>query len=232
MSTILKDFLFKGRHLRFEGMIESFLLEEGLTRSYDIKKLIPTLTKEFGDRLEVTENKPLFDWSSYTITIDIKDYKKDIDASKLVKILDLFGYYVTKFDLTTSPFNIEPRHAIIMNNKLKEFGVNYFYHITQKSKLNKIMKYGLAPRESQTTFYHPDDRIYLIYSPNFLAIKIFKRHLAEDKNVSINNLVILKTPFDDSYKYFLDDMTSIPRSKVYAVFVLKNIPPNKLEVLE
>ena len=233
--NLMVEYFYRRRPI-YEGMIETIIqMDESLINSYSVKKLESTLIKEFGSRLEIVDNTPPFTWVSYTIVINIKNYNENIDKVKLEKILNFFGYHIAHGSLndsTNPPFTIEPQHTIIMNDLLKDYGINFLYHITPKSKLNKIKKYGLAPRGSETTYYHPDDRIYLIYSSNFINIEAVKRVMAKDKEISSEEMIILRTPFDDNYKYYLDDLTTNRIRDIYAVFVLKNIPSNKLEVLE
>jgi hypothetical protein len=229
--NILKEYFYTKLPSIFDGFIEYTILQESLISSYDIKTLQRKLSELFNDRMTISDNKAVLEWKAYTFIIDVVNYDES-DKKKLEKILDFFGYYITRqrrFDVYTS-LTIEPRHPIKITELLRQKQIRNLYHITHKSNVDKIKKIGLAPRGSETSYYHPDDRIYLLYSANTTYITKFKEILARDKRFSNEEMTVLRTPFDKTYDYFLDDLSTIPSKNIYACFVLKNIPPNKLEI--
>lgn len=128
-------------------------------------------------------------------------------------------------------YQIEPKYPIRVNDILKKKDINYFYHISPTSKLKKIKKLGLAPRGNETTFFHPDDRIYLI-SSSIEQIPSIIKMLAMDKNINEKDFTVFKIAYDDNYDYYLDEFATVKNMDIVACFVLKNIPPNKLEIVK
>jgi hypothetical protein len=55
--------------------------------------------------------------------------------------------------------------------------------------------------------------------------------LARDKAIDTQEFLILRTPFDNSFKYYLDDTATMKKFDIYACFVLKNIPPTALTIM-
>lgn len=229
--NILKHIFYNKPSGIFDGIVEYGILQEGLIASYDINMLISRLKKILGDRVTVISNNPVFTWKSYTIQIDIVDYTKQ-DSDKVLKILDVFGYYISKEKKLGefSTLTIEPKFPIKINNLMIQNDIKYLYHITAKKDLPAIQKTGLAPRGTETTFYHPNDRIYLMYAKNLFYIKKFKDILASDKRFASDDMIVVRTPFNNNYDYYLDDTATIMERNIYVCFVLKNIPPNAIEI--
>ncbi len=236
--NILKMFCYTKLPSTFDGFVEYTLLKEGLISSWDVNKLKTTLKNKFGNSIEISKDNGVLDYKAYSFAVYIKDCtKKDVDL--LEKQLNLFGYYIYKQDFknVAEPyihrmFSIEPKYPIIINDILIQKKITDLYHITHKSNLEKIKKYGLAPRGSETTFYHPDDRIYLIFTPSIDILQGLKIVLATDKNVNSDDMIIFKTTFNNSYNYYLDDLTTMLKHGIYACFVLKNIRPEQLTIIE
>ncbi len=221
----------------FDGFVETMTITEGLITTYDIIPLFKRLETYFENRIQIIKpdsddflDKD-FDWRVYSFVTNIQNYNKN-DELKLNELLNIFGYFISLQTKHTDyiRFTIEPKYPIIINEKLKEKNIQWLYHITHKSNLEKIKKYGLAPRGSETTFYHPDDRIYLIIS-NMLGLITFKNLLARNKNKPMNSFIVFKIPFNNSYKYYLDDTSTLPKYDVTGCFILQNIPPNELETV-
>ncbi len=230
--NILKEYFYKKQPKISDGVIEYLMLNESLISSYNIKLLEKKLINYFNTRINIIANKPIFTWKSYTIVIGINNYDK-IDEKWLETTLNFFGYFISKkykSNNILTQLTIEPNFPIIINTKIKENNISYLYHITQLKHLNSINKIGLAPSGTQTTYYHPNDRIYLLFTHNYNHIKAFKTTLARDKNIPVDDLIVFKTAFDDNYSYYLDDSATILDVNLFSCFILKNISPNKLEL--
>ena len=233
----MNDVFYRKCASSFDGFIELTILKEGLISSYDVKKLQKRLQIIFTNRIKIDnpqENELLdtkLDWNAYSFVLAIHNYNKK-DEEQLLKILNVFGYYISQSTQHTdySRFTIEPRHAIKINDILKEKDVYYLYHITHNSNLNSIKKIGLAPKGSETRFDHPGDRIYLIMA-NPQQLWKFKYILARDKKKPIEEFTTFKIPFNDKYNYYLDDTATLKSQGVIACFVLQNIPPEELTIL-
>jgi hypothetical protein len=232
----MNSVFYRKRRGLFTGMVEAFLLDEGLIASYDVKKLMRSMEEEFnGDITTIPPNQDEFsnenfDYHAYTFYAIVKNY--NVNKSKIDQILNLYGYYVGKETESASGIglNIEPRYPIVINKILELQHVKYLYHSTHRSNWNSIKKVGLAPRGTETTFYHPDDRIYLLISPEN-KIKNFINILAKDTNTAPDEFITFKTAYDRKYTYYLDDTSTSKKFGVIGCFVLKNIPPNELNIL-
>ena len=217
----------------FDGMVEC-ILNEGLISSYDINKLQNHLKKIFKNTISIINPSEKefknrnYEYSSYTFGLSYKGINSTF-KNELNKHLDLFGYYIVSYN--NNIYTIEPRRPIKINDILKKDGIKELYHISPKSNLKKIHKIGLAPRGTETTFYHPDDRIYLVSTP-IRKIKSIIKMLAKNKNMNFNDFTVFKIPYNDKYNYYLDDIATFKRENMIACFVLKNIPPSELEIID
>lgn len=231
----MKSIFYQRRLSSIDGIIETFI-HEGWISSYDIKRLQKHLQEKFGSRIEIinptsdTFQNNNLTRKSYTFHINSSDMDK-ILKTEIQSILELYGYYiVSKNWLIDDPitkessFLVGPRYPIIINDYLKEHNLNEFYHVTPKSNWSNIQKFGLAPRGTETTFYHPDDRIYLTFNLDLTKIKHFRKLIAKNENKDENDFLIFRTPFDTNYKYYLDETSTSLKYNIIACFVLQNIP--------
>ena len=221
----------------FDDLVE-IILQEGLISSYNIRELQKTLYTKFKnvDVILPTPknfNDSNFDYHAYTFSVAVKR-NIEIDKKEFKKILDLYGYYISN-ERVEAFFNeiiytIEPKYPIIINDILEKRHIEKFYHITHKSNQKSIMKIGLAPRGTETTFYHPEDRIYLI-SAEIEMVKRLLKSLSNDKKQPIESFLVFETPYDNTYKYYLDDTSTFKKYDAIGCFILKNISPNKLKIV-
>lgn len=221
----------------FNGICET-LIHEGYFTTYSVDKLKNTLLKKFGDRFTFEGEDVLGgiggSSTKYGIIYSINGFLADATKEEVVyieRVLALFGYYISQVDLSDKgvySFSIEPKNALDITSALKILDVKWMYHITHQSNLDKIEKFGLAPRGTETTFYHPDDRIYLLWSPEKHIIDAFKHVLAKNKQIDVEEFSVLKIPFNIKYRYFLDDTGTNLGLSYIACFVLQNIPPQEI----
>ena len=238
--------LFVSNHLfTFSDLVSYEInLHEGLISSYNVTLLIKHLQKFFGKRLilhptHMPKLLSIFKNEKYGyifgIDISINDYK-DIDSKKIEQIIQPFGYFISaKSD--SGNFKIEPKNPVNINELLKQNNIQTLYHITHNSNIEKIKKIGLTPRESETTFSHPHDRIYLLFSNDMYYITAFKRTLARYQSDGAKNekdFVVLSTPFNNVYNYYIDEFSTIIKDGTTFIgcFVLKNIPPNQITITD
>lgn len=214
------------------------LINEGYFATYSIDKLFDTLQNKFGNRI-VLDGKDLLKGRGkskyglvYSFDIILSEpTEKDIEY--INNKLNLFGYYISQKDINDNKasLSIEPKFPIEITKVLKELKIPRLYHITQKSNLSKIKEIGISPRGTETSFYHPDDRIYLIWSNSIEVILAFKGILAKNKNDKIENFVILVVDFDDNLNYYLDDTTINFDYPYIGCYITKNIHPDKIKIL-
>lgn len=221
----------------FNGIYEA-LIHEGYFATYDIDKLKNTLIRKLGNRFQFSGEDILKSIGGaetkygiiYTLSCLLDDASNE-DINDIKKIVQMFGYYISideKRENGSYEFMIEPINALDITSILEHNKIKQLYHITHKSNISKIKKIGLAPRGTETTFYHPDDRIYLLYSDTEVVINAFKKVLAKNKKMDEDEFIILTIPFNDKYRYFLDDTGTSLEIPCIACFVLQNIPPPEI----
>ena len=126
---------------------------------------------------------------------------------------------------------IEPKVPVKLNDYIEQRTDKKLFHITQKKYLDKIKKIGLTPRASQTTFDHPNDRIYLLWLPltssKYIVCIKFANVLAKDKNLNIKDLAIIEMDYNPSKNYYIDDTTIVPQQEIVGLFTTSNIDPKE-----
>lgn len=224
--------------------LTNLVLQEGYTASYDTDLLMKRLKKQFSNR--VIFNPSMLELSKqtmrtkfgiiYTVNFTILNLQES-DNQTLQKILNQVGYFITKNDkekidnIEFAHILVEPKYPVIINNMLKKFQIEKLYHITHFSNLEKIQKIGLIPKGTETTYYHPDNRIYFIIGDTII-LKGFRKTLSRDKKLTEKEFIILSTPFNDKYQYYIDESSTklSPPNYYIGIFTLQNIPPEKITV--
>ena len=219
-------------------------LLEGLQVSYGSTSLKSQFFSNYKSDIIFVEDVPLFAdkliepkfGRPNTLTFIFKnDFKPD---SNFYRILSLCGYFIVKeerdynFDGKKTYFcQLEPKFPIevhISNPAVK------FLHVTKKNRLDKIFQIGLTPKESQTTFKHPGNRIYLFASKHpELYIESLKSKLGLDKGIESSSLITLEV--DSNFvrnNYLFIDESFEHKADCVAVFVLKNIPSSYIRLYE
>jgi hypothetical protein len=233
--------------------INKTLLTEGLISSYDtgklrqeLKKIIPHKIKSIRDsNLPDLLKKRKTDDEIFTLEVFLKAPLDNIEVKQVDKLLSLFGYTNSVEGFDKFSLQLEPKYPVDVNVFLREKGIDTLYHITQSKYLSKIQKIGLTPRESQTTFGHPGNRIYLLglwddeehgYDEDENTIEdrlnITLEMLARNKKVSVPDMSILKIRLDDNFPLYLDDTITMMHSGVLGMFTTKNIPPSRISILD
>jgi hypothetical protein len=221
-----------------ETAIENIVntLEEGLIKSYPkettIKFLKGYFQREHDIKLFVDEKPDDQYFAIVARNVDLTDYVDIVN-----KKLEVYGWYVVKSN--QHRLVIEPKTAD--RNHEKKDGWQY-YHITNKTYYNKIKKNGLNPRETTTTFNHPADRIYLLYTDDMSLVKSITEILFMDKKNKLvdsgnddgrwdeDQIVILNVDLPEGIERFDDPMAS--GGKTFdAVYVKKSINPANIKVI-
>lgn len=228
----------------FKRAEEKEKLLEGLEVSYGSSQLKSQMFSQYEESIIFVEDvkifpdkevKPKFGRPNTLTFIFKNDFIPD---KNFYKILDLHGYFIVKeennFNFKNSKTyfcQLEPKFPI-------EIGISNlsvrFLHITRKDCLKKVSKIGLTPKESQTTFKHPGNRIYLFATKNpELFVNSLKAKLAEDKCIELSYMVALE--IDSEFvrnNYLFIDESFEHKPNCAAVFILKNIPPSKIILYE
>lgn len=222
----------------FNDLVEKYLpLNEGLEVSYDVERLKSKLYRTFSEKIEMFEfdsskkkyeKKPSKFGTALTIDVVFRNSMLGDERKKLEEILDFFGYYIAKVKDNSTYFQIEPKYSVEFDPK--EWGIEKLYHTTLKKNIPKIMKLGLIAKETQTTFNHPPDRIYLFHSKYPDVVKGWMSALARNKNVTIKDMALLSVKVKPYIKYYLDDTATID-NKIISAYTMASIPSTEIEIL-
>ena len=222
----------------FNDLVERYLpLNEGLEVSYDIERLKSKLYRTYPNEIEFLdfdfskkkyEKKPSKFGTALTIDVGFKKPILGDELKHLQAILDFFGYYIAKVKDNSTYFQIEPKYSIEFDPK--EWGIEKLYHTTLKKNVPKIMRLGLIAKKTQTTFDHPPDRIYLFHSKYPDVVKGWMSALARNKNVKLEDMVLLSVKVKPYTKYYLDDTATID-NQIISVYTMSAIPSTEIEIL-
>lgn len=201
---------------------EQRILNEGLILSYSEDKFIDILSK----KLDIS---PHYFKKEYGAVIAILDFK--IDAENIQTELNLTGYDLVKIetDLSFSKrvarfiHSFQPRYPSKIENIPQ-----YLYHITPAKNTEKILKIGLTPRNTQTSFNHSTSRIYLLASSNIdKDANRIARYVLYSRLIN-REYTIFKISTAKDMSYYKDPSLVIGdiSTTCFGVFVLRNIPPH------
>ena len=233
--------LFKGRSnlATFRGFYE-IMITEGYFATYSVDKLFRNFKEHFKDRIRFEGKDVLGGLSKtkygvlYTFELFLATPMTEEDYKYLRDILNLFGYYISsKADVENEvKMLIEPRSAVDVSEIMAQLNPKVLYHITVHRKLERIFNIGLTPREPETEFFHPDDRIYLLYTKDDRIIDSLAMGLARNHFLTMDKMVVLSIEYDKDLKYYLDDTTTNIEfdSPYLGCYVIKNIRPDKIKV--
>lgn len=229
------------------------LVNEGLITSYPRSVVVRYLIN-MGNKFKtfyVENAEDILDEEPISIQavpslVTIEEFNKELNNK-----LSVYGYFVGK---TTRISDVVYRLSIEI--KLPELldasslDNDNIYHITHRKHLDKIMRIGLIPKDSTTSFTHPGGRIYMIQTASKILLDRLKSELLKNrlKNSQSNldtdfsrthsklhhtpeNMITLKITLPPDIKLYNDPM--FPKSNNYKVFfVTNNIPPECLKLLD
>jgi len=221
--------------------MESFVLDEGLIKTYDIFKVKKAFVRKFG-MMEycfdiVKKNDGDMDVSIPTITLE-----HDADANLIGEMVGFMRYcgYSKSREVNRGGKTIllfEP----MFGNKVTEYvreRFNVLYHAAPKIVLDKIKKNGLTPHSKNAIFMYPE-RVYCMkgVSDNYLTqfqqrlVKGLKltRKKDPDNPEEKNEYVIITIDVSKLPGYI--EFYSDPMSKE-SVFTYDTIPPQSFSKIE
>lgn len=210
------------------------ILEEGLITSSSLRDLKKSVFSKFSE--QILGAKDSGDESKPSSTIFI--FNKDFNVDSIKPIVNFHGYFISKTK-TDSKFEGEECLSMLIEPKftpeidIKTLKNVKFFHVTTRDKANKILKQGLAPKDTQTSFEHPNERIYVFYSkiPE-VAIKSIKEMLKNDKGLKDEEeMVALEINFEKTIfrKFFIDLSFNNQGDNLTSIFTFKNIRPEELK---
>lgn len=217
-----------------ENMVTN--LEEGLVKSYPkettIKFLKGYFQREHGIKLFIDEDPSSQYFAIVARKVDMTEYVDEVN-----KKLEVYGWYVVKSN----------KHRLVIEPKISDKGTREvdgwkYYHITNKTYYNKIKKNGLNPRETTTTFNHPADRIYLLYTADQNLVKHIAGILFNNKKAKLeaegkddgrwddDQYVVLGVDLPEGVEKYTDPMAR-GNNNYSAVYVKKSINPSNIKLL-
>jgi hypothetical protein len=226
---------------KFGGLLwlsekQQHILTEGLITSYPVSNILSMLNRKYKDSITHIQSDPFIQnlkdikTSGISLYINKKNFNEEL-LNKIKKDIDVYGYFVAfvqKYNIFEIGIFIEPKFPYILDKKyLKK---RKLYHITNIKNLNKIKKIGLTPKESQTSFNHPENRIYLMASFNKEFINNFKITLSKNKNWQIQDIITLEIN-PDNLELYIDPNFDNDILKDVAVFTFQNIHPSKIKII-
>lgn len=224
--------------------LDSQYLKEGLISSYDTETMVEKIKNIISlkiSRIEGPNVPPSLQKTKYgnifTTNIYLKEPLSIVEDNKINKILNIYGYTnsIKMFDKLS--LQLEPKYPVKMNKIIESKKNQILYHFTRKLYLNKIKEIGLIPKLSQTSFDHPDDRIYFMWLPYSNEIKTtnilnsVKNMLAKNKEIRADDMALLFTKYDPNKNYYLDDTTTVIDENILGIFTTNNISPKDITIL-
>ncbi len=234
---------------------EQSLLYEGLITSYGAKEFKKAMFIAFGKFIYKVDEEPFEiegapktkfgapNTVSFLIQFQ-EDFKKHYQ--ELQTLLNAYGYFTVKEEPHKDPlifhpvylYQFEPKYPVQID-KTRLAGFRLF-HITDQSKLEKIQKTGLNPKESNTNFNHPGNRIYLFATKDVRYLPGLIRSLNQDKPPKPveykgpePKTLVLEVSLDSIYAkdLFFDGATQYKPGVYFAIFTLHCIDPSGLKAI-
>lgn len=161
-----------------------------------------------------------------------------VDVKELVRYMNIFGYYPSwvsqEIGTDGTSWNDETAASLEIEND-EEYAIKFeakfdielasspafLYHVTSRSKLDKIMRIGLVPKSEGKISPHPA-RIYLAFTLEGA------RELSLDPNFSVEDPVILRISLRGIYKDFR--LMTDPNFYGKGGYILNSIPPSNISV--
>jgi hypothetical protein len=213
---------------------EKSILSEGLIASYPSENVISMLIRKYGNIITHIQSDPFVKSIEADKTSGISLYIKKTELTgqtlqNIKKDVDVYGYFIAfvkKYNILEMGIFIEPKFPFILNKKYLKG--KKLYHTTNIKNLKKIEKIGLTPKDSQTTFNHLSNRIYLMVSKTPSFIDQFKTTLAKNKNWLSEDMITFEVD-PSNLELYVDPNFDNDVLKDVAVFTFKNIPPHHLK---
>lgn len=192
-------------------------LYESLFGSYNSEDLLRELCKIYKDDIISADFMGLHSENIKSIIIK---FKNDIiiNDDKFKELLNFYNYYIVK--TINNEYLIDPYKPQDFTNYVYNDCNGIIYHVTNKNTYNKIIKYGLKPKNLTK---NNNKRPYRLF---FLCLKDNKELMTQARQISStsNGNIILKIDLNE-YKNklkFFKDTTAIGYD---AYFTCEPIPP-------
>lgn len=213
---------------------ENDILTEALITSYPYSNVLSMLHRKYKAITTHIQADPIKSSKGNSATRGISFYinKKDYDQefkNKLSQELFVYGYFISFVESLVNEMGIfiEPKYPFVVDHKyLKD---KRFFHATNVKNLDKIKSIGLTPKDSQTSFSHEGNRIYIMASDTVDIMNNLKNTLARNKKQSSEDMVILEINAKDLTLYI--DPNFDDTLEYTSLFTFQNIPPKLITVI-
>lgn len=217
------------RLLRITQEEQTLLCAEGLIKTYPPHAFINALYDKYPN---FSRAHTYIEPQNVIVLFASTDISKDVEVKQLSQ---LTGYVVAHVGASGDrkypcKVTLEPKWpGEIPQSQVPQ----HAYHVIPKDRKDKIKQHGLVPRDSQTTFAHAGNRIYLLVTqqPN-KDIPLLVRLLQATRGHGKQYLVLrVDTHPDQPYYYDPSMQLNDVSSTCYGVFTLKNILSQDITVL-
>ncbi len=221
----------------WERELNESVISEGLITSYPKKKVWEFLEKD-GWTIEDkdTDMKSPIRAEKYAPQQTMR-YKPDIfniPIENMDNVLRTLGYFISSKSDRKGYYRvtIEQKYPEKVEDKMEHIP---YYHVAPSKNVSKILKIGLSPRDSKTTFHHPGNRIYLIQTDDVKNVEQLGNILMTNKNIKnpdnqIEEMSILRIDVQ-GIKLYVDPMFPSSQGTFRACFTTQNIHPKKIEII-
>lgn len=233
---------------------EKALIEEGLGVSYGSDYLKKLLLKKFKDNILEIEDIPLFQskldykfGKPNTLTVLFAEPFEELDDLKA--IASAYGYVIVQSSKINGAqlHQLEPKYLILLDKGALEDC--RLFHVTTLKKKDKILRNGLHPKDSQTTFEHSGSRVYLFFTkyPE-IVINGLKKSLAQNKFEKIQSdpkaseedkkeppkmvCIEIDKSLLDLHNVYLDESFDYKPNYFYAGFIMSGIHPKFIKEVD
>jgi hypothetical protein len=229
-KTILKEFMGSIESSKFIEIFKKFLENNNIVvlfeddREFKVSiaiKLPKTKSNDYQNIFsDIEKFIQIYGWfvSSYLVGFNNNDDVSFLSYKKLVNWLE------------TNDSNIELNYVNLYLEKKytkKNEGQNVFYHVTDKKNTEKIMTYGLRPRNSQNKLFNYTDRIYLA---NNVKVAYYINNIFKDPESKTDygkeGVVVFEITLPNSFKTYVDPQAP------FSSYVLEPIHPKYIEIYD
>lgn len=224
-ESIRRDHFVVGAHEASDKEIREYeRAYESLLRSYSLTKFTDALRERFsfdtlGEKYDGIHGEK--DNPYYKCTVAFDDLF-DTSNPDFKSICNRFNVYVSSIQGKDGMIIMTFSQRVTGDVSDKVYSkYDHLYHITTRSRLDKILKWGLQPKPHSRKAYHPE-RVYLLPGDiSYSALKSYKKLLDGDVIVSV------KLDKENRFPVYIDPDTK----GIEAYYTDSFIPPSSLSAV-
>lgn len=246
-EDVFKRLTFKDKE-ELDYLLSKQLLDEGLIKSYDADSIIRMFNKKFGNSgvnysIFKYKNNPSTDDNATefknesTIVVKLEANVTKQFIGEVKKFMRTCGWLITqdlRIDSSDQSFVLEfdPKFASDATNYVRN-NMSVLYHAAPNKVVQKILKYGLTPREATDGYFQYDGRVYLMMGDKLSVeqvqvmdnvINYHKKMGKDEYNNGYSILMINLNKVPDDVKFYID------AAACDAVYTRNTIPPQAITI--